>query len=137
LYYNQINAPVFPADTAGIPARWSYGSSHAPAPLDTGDETWLNRIGLYAEWRTPSPSSAMPFSEKPLFDTITQIILPHWVIAIPLAMLPALWLVLDIRRRMRAGRVMQGQCVHCGYDLRAIPDRCPECGTLIAAMDSR
>lgn len=119
LFYHQINAPIFPIDSQSAQAQWSYSSSQAPGALDTGDETWLNRIGVYAEWRTPSPSSAMPFSQKPQFDTITQIIFPHWMVAIPLAVLPGFWLIFDIRRRARAARLVQGQCVQCGYDLCA------------------
>lgn len=46
--------------------------------------------------------------------------------ALPLARLARVLL----RRRKRQA----GHCANCGYDLRATPDRCPECGAVSAAV---
>jgi hypothetical protein len=48
-----------------------------------------------------------------------------------LFLVPASVLVLHIRRRCR--RLQEGLCRVCGYDLRASPQRCPECGTAVPA----
>ncbi len=56
---------------------------------------------------------------------VHQIYVPHWFLALLFAILPALYLRATIRDRKRN---RAGLCPVCGYDLRATPDRCPECG---------
>ena len=55
--------------------------------------------------------------------TATDVRVPHWLVALLAGIAPAVY---GYRRRRRPP---PGYCRNCGYDLRASPGRCPECGT--------
>jgi hypothetical protein len=68
-----------------------------------------------------------PYPQFPRNIVTRMLVFPHWFATTLLALLPASrfahWLRTGRRRT-------QGHCPSCGYDLRATPDRCPECGTV-------
>ena len=52
-----------------------------------------------------------------------QLIVPYWMLLVTAIALPAYRLAHWFARSR-----LVGMCPVCGYDLRATPDRCPECG---------
>ncbi|HEX4794727.1 MAG TPA: hypothetical protein VH370_13085 [Humisphaera sp.] len=56
------------------------------------------------------------------------IIVSMWLFLLPTLVLPLIWIRSSLRRRHVPGHA----CRACGYDMRATPQRCPECGTVPA-----
>ena len=77
-------------------------------------------FGLYR------PNATAQFSG--IFHTGWAITVPCWfatLVTVPLAALGLRRIVTRLKRRR-----IDGICFNCGYDLRATPQRCPECGTI-------
>lgn len=83
-----------------------------------------------------SPGGSSGFSGGSTFPRTTgtasflAVVTPYWFIVL-IASIPPIRAAIRWRKYARANRrVKAGCCVVCGYDLRATPDCCPECGTV-------
>ncbi|HZN69088.1 MAG TPA: hypothetical protein VFB66_27660 [Tepidisphaeraceae bacterium] len=64
---------------------------------------------------------------SPTPDTSTRSV---WVPYLPVMLVAAVPPSISLRRTLRRRRRKRlGLCMKCGYDLRGVPGKCPECGT--------
>jgi hypothetical protein len=106
-------AQQFPA---GFHPKWITQGPDDLVNLGWGRSRW-HRLGfLFKIFQHSSAASA---------SSITQLAVPFWFVALPFAVAPFLWIVGVQRGRRWKER---GLCPTCRYDLRASPQRCPECG---------
>ena len=75
------------------------------------------RLGFYGYWRTTSAGYT---------GRGWEVRFPYWLVLILTSLLP---LAESARIYRRRSPQAAGLCPRCGYDLRASPERCPECGT--------
>src|SRR5262245_55593305 len=64
------------------------------------------------------------------------IVLPYWLLCAACAIWPVARSYRQHKLEVEQDRHLQGLCPKCGYDLRATPDRCPECGRTADFADS-
>ena len=98
-------------------SSWSWDSPSSRSSLDPreyGDSFWA-RIGF----------SYDGLSRNERLGDFRSMSVPYWSLAAALLPPPLAWLY---KRLRHAKQCRTGLCPSCGYDLRATPERCPECG---------
>ena len=109
----------------------------SPIPLSTtgrfqGGSIHTTEHLLIAEDRPQNVWQSIGFFCGSFIDSggayVYELLFRCWVVMIATGLLPVLWFCGPSFRRNRSN---SGHCSGCGYDLRATPDRCPECGNLV------
>lgn len=106
--------------SASAPARWR----HETQPPDNLTERV--RWTLPNHW--PPVAGFWWCNETHGIYRTAILLLPMPFVVAFFAILPFIDLLLIRRGRRIAARRVVGCCKQCGYDLRATPERCPECG---------
>ena len=103
----------------------SSGWSHGVRPV-------FRREVYSGAWRTHGGFAVYceAMSSNCCAGNVWRVAVPHWFAGAVFALPSAAFAVAAVRAKRRQ---RDGCCHACGYDLRATPSRCPECGGLAAA----
>ncbi len=119
-FYRSISRPV-PGVNRVFQGRFIRWWTHQASGGDMPTDTFWRKLGF----------GYVGYSQESSFSTRTMrgVWMPFWFVVLASGVSPALWGRGWWRRRIRRQRIRKGLCPVCGYDLRATPVRCPECGT--------
>ena len=109
--------PAAAPPTASFALSWEKGA--VIWDIDQIDRYTVSRLGFGVDWGTHDGLISAP-------RHVHGVRIPLWFIALAAGLLPAVQLHQFIRRRRWVNFGVR--CAACGYDLRATPERCPECG---------
>ena len=116
---------TFPDPRLGDERRWPF--VHAGRDSGNSDGYWSFLV-VYAHGHHAAGLGwgSVDLAAVRRRPCVRVLMVPHAYLGLALAILPTLRFTRFVARRRRVGA---GLCPTCGYDLRATPDRCPECGT--------
>jgi hypothetical protein len=123
---------TYAGPTSGSQSGFSWHSGRTRPPRFLQD-FFYDRSGFAFEGYWNRQNTGSNFTD---IESGFTLVLPHWFVAVLSVILPDLWWR-GKKRRLRQHRLAHKLCVTCGYDLRATPDRCPECGAVPAEAAGR
>jgi hypothetical protein len=96
-----------------------------------GEDLWCLGFAITTTRRFPTTVETVTYEQV---ANVAGVVVPLWALTLLLAVVTIVG-VAKLRRADKRSRA--GLCAVCGYDLRASSERCPECGSPIAAPTDR
>ncbi len=129
----ELRPPLPPAPPPYTPRGWTSEDELFAGLVARTDHRFMG-FGFGNSAERAGLEQAIKYSQTPgvtlpknMAGATHWLVFPLWFPALLSAVFPAWWLTTFRRRRKR---FHVGQCPNCGYDLRATPERCPECGSI-------